>query len=108
MSTELRATLAALPNRRTVMAAMLACRDNPNSLLRPVWALLLAELADVDAEERERFHALADSFTMPIGAPLGEGATLFADEDRPCDTHRNPSETERGPRDTHPRPVSSE
>ena len=49
---ELRATLAALPNRRRIMAAMLAARDNPTSVLRPVWALLLAELADVDAEER--------------------------------------------------------
>ena len=62
---ELRATLAALPNRPRIMAAMLAARDNPTSVLRPVWALLLAELADVDAEERATLRELGHGIAWP-------------------------------------------
>lgn len=63
---ELRGVLAALPNRGHIMAAMQHARDNPTSVLRPVWALLLAELADVDAEERATFRALEDGIAWPV------------------------------------------
>lgn len=62
---ELRATLAALPNRPAIMAAMQAARDDPASVLRPVWAILLAELADVDAAERATLDRLGDGIAWP-------------------------------------------
>ena len=63
---ELRGALAALPDRPRIVAAMLAARDSPTSVLRPVWALLLAELADVDAEERATLRELEDGIAWPV------------------------------------------
>lgn len=69
---ELREALAGLPNRPGIMAAMTAARDNPASALRPVWAILLAELADIDAQERATLRELEDGIVWPLRTPRRE------------------------------------
>lgn len=65
MSTELRATLAALPNRRAVLRVMTESRDDLTNPLRHVWALLVAELADIDSTERATIRHLDTDIPWP-------------------------------------------
>lgn len=48
---ELRAALAAVPNRRAVLTALTEQRNDPTNPLRDVYGILVAELADIDHQE---------------------------------------------------------